>query len=171
VINFNLNLNRYRIFLTSMLNLRPHHLIDIIRNIGQNRPVVAHPYGHAQHTITKAIIDGTEQEIRFVVDADDLCKPCIHLTSEGICKDVLPQLERKVWKQQYNDELDHRVLEHLGLQEGVVVTLNEFLKLIESKLTGLIPVCTHPKEDEGSRRQGIEKGIEKLRGGDGVSGR
>jgi hypothetical protein len=73
-----------------MIKLRPHHLIDIIRNIGQERPVVPHPYGHAQHTITQAILDGAEQEILLTIGADDLCKPCIHLSREGICDDVLP---------------------------------------------------------------------------------
>ena len=146
-----------------MLHLRPHHLIDMIRNIGQDRPVIPHPYGHAQHIITRDILSGAEHEIRFVVGADDLCKPCIHLTAEGICRDILPQLEHTVSKQQYNDELDHKVLEHLGLQEGMTITLNEFLHLMENNLNGLIPICTHPKEDVFTRQQGLERGIRILK--------
>jgi hypothetical protein len=142
-----------------MLRLRPHHLIDIIRNIGQERPVVPHPYGHAQHIVTRAILDGTEHEVMLTVGADDLCQPCIHLTAEGLCNDILAQLEYGFLKQQYNDELDSRVLEYLGLEENSVVHMNDFLNLVESKISGLVSICTHPKEDEISRREGLEKGL------------
>ncbi|MBN1790597.1 MAG: DUF1284 domain-containing protein [Bacteroidales bacterium] len=148
-----------------MLHIRPHHLIDIIRNIGQGRPVVPHPYGHAQHTITQTILAGTVREISFVIGADDLCKPCIHLTAEGICKDILPQLEYRVLKQEYNDDLDRRVMEYLGLKENATVSLAAFLDMIEKNMAGLVTVCTHPKEDESSRRFGLEKGIAFVRGG------
>ncbi len=154
-----------------MLHIRPHHLIDIIRNIGQGRPVVPHPYGHAQHTITQAILAGTEHEISLLIGADDLCKPCIHLTAEGICEDILPQLEYRVLKQEYNDDLDHRVMEYLGLKENTVVSLATFLDMIEKNMAGLVTICTHPKEDESSRRFGLKKGITILRRGDGEMGR
>jgi hypothetical protein len=154
-----------------MLLLRPHHLIDIIRNIGQGRPVEPHPYGHAQHIITRAILDGTEYEIRFTVGADDLCRPCIHLTAEGWCEDILPQLENRVLKQVYNDDLDHRVMEYLGLKEDSVITLSAFLDLIAKNLSGLVAICTHPKEDENSRRFGLENGIAILRARNWENGR
>jgi hypothetical protein len=142
-----------------MLQLRPHHLIDIIRNIGQKRPIEPHPYGHAQHIITQAILDGRVHEIRFIVGADDLCKPCIHLTGEGLCNDVLPQLEFRVLKQEYNDALDRRVLEFLDLEEGTVIHLKDFLGLMGQHLNELAKICTHPKEDEGERRVGLEIGM------------
>jgi hypothetical protein len=142
-----------------MLKLRPHHLIDIIRNIGQNRPLIPHPYGHAQHTITQAILDGTVHEILLIVGADDICKPCIHLTEEGLCNDILPQLKHTLLKQDYNDKLDHRVLKFLDLKEGSVIQLKDFLHIIETNISGLISVCTHPKEDKRSRRDGIIKGL------------
>jgi hypothetical protein len=148
-----------------MLKLRPHHLIDIIRNIGQNRPVVPHAYGHSQHIITRSILDGTEHEILLTVGADDLCKPCIHLTDEGLCNDILSQLKHTVWKQQYNDELDRRVLKFLDLEEGSIIQLNDFLQTIETNITGLVPICTHPKENKRLRRDGIIKGLILLKQG------
>jgi len=154
-----------------MLHIRPHHLIDIIRNIGQGRPVAPHPYGHEQHTITRNILAGTEREVSFVNGADDLCKPCIHLTAEGICEDILPQLEYRVLKQRYNDDLDRKVMEYLGLKENSVIALDAFLSMIEKNMTGLVTICTHPKENESSRRFGLENGIAILRGGDGEKGR
>ena len=145
-----------------MLQLRPHHLIDIVRNIGQDRPLVPHPYGHAQHIITQAILDGNEREFMLVVRADDLCKPCHHLTPEGICNDVLSQLEVTVWKQEYNDALDHRLFEFFGLQEGSIISLSDFLMLVESRFEAILPLCLHPKEDPASRREGLRKGLDRL---------
>ena len=142
-----------------MLQLRPHHLIDIVRNIGQNRPLVPHPYGHAQHIITQSLLDGSEKEIRLVAEADDLCKPCIHLTPGGKCNDILSQLEEPVLKQDYNDGLDWRLLGFFGLKEGNIVSLTDFLQLIESRFEELMPLCLHPKENMSDRREGIAEGI------------
>jgi hypothetical protein len=142
-----------------MLQLRPHHLIDIIRNIGHNRPLVPHPYGHAQHLVTRKILEGSESWIRLVVGADDLCGPCIHLTGSGLCDDILPQLDKPVPKQTYNDELDHRLLTFLGLQEDSLISPADFFNLIESRFDELIPVCLHPKEDPAYRREGLRKGL------------
>jgi len=146
-----------------MLHLRPHHLIDIIRNIGQERPVIPHAYGHAQHTITRAMLEGEINEIRLTIGSDDLCQPCIHLSPEGLCRDLLPQLEYPLRKQQYNDELDRQVLAFLNLEDGVVMRLADFLDLMEDQLEGLTAICTHPKENMESRKTGMINGVDLLR--------
>jgi hypothetical protein len=146
-----------------MLQLRPHHLIDIIRNIGQDRPLMPHPYGHAQHTITQSLLDGSETEIRLVAEADDLCKPCVHLTPGGICDDLLPQMEVPVRKQDYNDTLDRRLFDFFSLPVGVMISLDDFLRLIENRFDELLPLCLHPKENMSDRREGLRKGLERLR--------
>ena len=142
-----------------MLHLRPHHLIDIIRNIGLNRPLAPHPYGHAQHLVTRKIMDGSENEIRMVVGADDLCAPCIHLTKTGLCDDILPQFDFPARKQTYNDELDHRLLVFLGLREDSTVSLPEFLWMIDNRIDEIVPLCLHPKEDTTYRKEGLRRGL------------
>ena len=146
-----------------MLHIRPHHLIDIVRNIGQGRPVVPHPYGHAQHVITRAILDGSGREFVLVARADDLCKPCMHLTRDGVCDDNLSQLEEPVSKQEYNDTLDRRLLAFFGYREGDRVTLDDFLDRISERFEELLPLCVHPKEDLTARREGLLRGVKALR--------
>jgi hypothetical protein len=146
-----------------MLHLRPHHLIDIIRNIGQGRPVIPHAYGHAQHTITWAMMEGEINEIRLTIGSDDLCQPCIHLSPEGLCKDILPQLEYTLGKQQYNDELDRQVLAFLCLEDGAVIRLADFLNLMEDQLEELTAICLHPKEILEKRKAGMINGVAFLR--------
>jgi len=145
-----------------MLHLRPHHLIDIIRNIGHDRPQIPHPYGHNQHLITNAILKGTENEIVFILEADDLCKPCIHLTKNGLCDDVLPQLEKVVFKQVYNDKLDRKLFEILELKKDTPMLLQHFLTILDENLEVLVPICMHPKESEIYRKEGLIKGLLKL---------
>jgi hypothetical protein len=104
-----------------MLNLRPHHLIDIIR------------------------------------------QPCIHLSPEGLCRDILPQLEYALGKQQYNDELDRQVLAFLNLEDGAVIRLADFLDLMEDQLEGITAICTHPGENMENRKTGMINGVDLLR--------
>lgn len=147
----------------AVLTLRPHHLIDIIRNIGQKRPVSAHPYGHDQHNITRRIMENRDEQVRFKSAADDVCAPCMHLDLNGQCNDVLPQFEHRVMKQKYNDELDTTLLDFLRINENTVMTVSEFVDLIETNLEDLVPLCTHPGESFESRRDGLVNGIKQLR--------
>lgn len=146
-----------------MIRLRPHHLIDIIRNIGQDRPVEPHPYGHAQHLITQSLLDGDDHQIMLVGEADDLCAPCKRLNGEGHCEDMLPQLEIGVSKQKYNDVLDNRLFRFFDLEPGCVVSLGSFLVMIQGRFDEVIPVCLHPMEDFDLRRDGLRKGLVKLK--------
>jgi hypothetical protein len=98
----------------------------------------------------------------LVCGADDICKPCRHLTREGICDDVLSQLEAAPRKQDYNDALDRRLFGFFGLQEGSVVSLSGFLMRIESRFGEILPLCLHPEEDLTARSQGMRRGLDRL---------
>lgn len=146
-----------------MIRLRPHHLIDIIRNIGHERPVEPHPFGHAQHLITGMLLDGNNHEIMLVAEADDLCAPCEHLNDSGQCRHNLPQLEVNVSKQKYNDALDGRLFRFFELEPGSVISLRRFLVMIQSRFEEVVPLCLHPEEDFDYRRDGLRKGLVKLK--------
>lgn len=145
-----------------MLQLRPHHILDIVRNIGHNRPIEPHPLGHNVHGITLEIIDSPDQPLKLVVEAYDICTPCTKLNADLICMDVLPQCDDKPSKQTYNDALDLKVLQFLDLKEGMQLTIRQYLQIVNSKLEGIEKVCTHPKEDENYRLEGLRKGLQKL---------
>jgi len=147
-----------------VITLRPHHLIDIIRNIGLGRPMTPHPYGHSQHIVTRMIVDGTVKAIRLAVTPDDVCKSCIHLTDDGQCDDVMPQPEYPLKKQTYNDNLDQRLVALLDLDECTTITPADFTRLIQSRFDDVIPVCLHPGEDITRRREGLKKGLKILGG-------
>jgi hypothetical protein len=145
-----------------MLRLRPHHILDIVRNIGNTRPVTPHEYGHLVHTITEIIIRDPNLLCELVVSNDDICTPCRMLTKEGQCEDILAQLEEPVSKQEYNDELDRRLLALLSIEQGTTMKLTDYLSLVITSFDAVVSICTHPKEDRETRKNGLRNGIEML---------
>lgn len=148
------------------MKLRPHHVLDIIADYGHGAEFKPHPYGHAVHTVARAILAQVERQIEFVVGADEICRPCIHLQSDGRCDDVLSQLDPPISKQAYNDDLDTRVLNYLGLESSESMTIRKYLEIVARHLPGLEEICTHPGEDRATRLQGLQQGVARL----GISG-
>ena len=143
------------------MRLRPHHLLDIITQHGAGVPFAPHPYGHAVHTVAAAVLADPDVAIAFVVGADDICSPCRHLI-DGRCDDVLSQLDPPIAKQDYNDDLDRRVLVHLGMAEGSALTFAGFLEVVREHLAGIEQVCTHPREVPSERLSRLTSGLRKL---------
>ena len=145
-----------------MLNLRPHHILDIVRNIGNDRPIVPHEYGHLVHKITLEIISNIDVQCKLVISNDDICGPCKMLTIEKECLDVLHQLDPPISKQTYNDDLDRKIMTFLSLKQNTVLTIRQYLTKVKNNMDDIVNICTHPKEDKGSRKTGLIKGIDKL---------
>ena len=145
-----------------MTKLRPHHILDIVRNIGNDRPIVPHEYGHRVHEFTKALIEDAGLQCMLVVENDDICKPCRNLSADNQCSDILRQLETPISKQDYNDRLDERILAFLHLKPNAVLTVSDYLSQVLANIDPMVEICTHPKEDKNTRREGLVKGMKKL---------
>jgi hypothetical protein len=149
-----------------IIELRPHHLLDIIRDYGDGIVYQPHEDGHALHLVAGEVLERLDQEIIFVIAADSICRPCRRLRRDGSCADVLSQLAEPVSKQSYNDALDRRLWDYLELDRGNRLTVRQFLKQVSRRLAGLERLCAHPGEDEAARRAGMQKGLARL----GISG-
>jgi len=145
------------------MRLRPHHLLDIITQYGSGAPFGPSPYGHAVHTVAEAVLADPSSTIELVVDADDICAPCKHLV-DGRCDDVLGQLDPPSSKQDYNDDLDRRVLAHLGIARGAVMTFGRYVQAVADRLEGIEQVCAHPGEDPARRLADLTAGLHRLQG-------
>lgn len=143
----------------SALELRPHHLIDILRDYGKRRVFEPHPYGHQVHTVAACVRDDLDIEIDFVIGADSICEGCIHLQPDTSCDDVLAQLDPAPSKQAYNDALDARVFETLGLEPGCRMTARGFFQVVAEHMPAIAAVNTHPGEDPATRLQGVQDGL------------
>jgi hypothetical protein len=144
------------------MQLRPHHLIDIVTDYGHGVEFRPHPYGHALHSVAAQVLADMTVEIELVLAADDICSPCCHLQPGGLCDDVLSQLAEPVSKQAYNDALDGRLFPYLGVQPGTRLTMREFLGRLQERIPGIVQICTHPGEEQADRLQGLREGLERL---------
>jgi hypothetical protein len=143
------------------MKLRPHHLLDIITQYGQGRPFEPSDYGHAVHTVARLVLADQTQQAEMVVGADDICAPCRNLL-EGCCTDVVSSLDPPVSKQDYNDDLDRRVLGHLGLEAGQVLTIRAFADRTLDRLQDLEQVCSHPGEEPAARLRDLRQGLQRM---------
>ncbi len=144
------------------IELRPHHLLDIVRDYGHGIVYQPHAYGHALHLVAAEVLARPDQEIIFVIAADSICRPCRNLRSDGSCADILSQLAEPISKQSYNDALDRRLWAYLELDRGNRLRVRQFLERVNQRLAGLEKVCSHPGEDEAFRRDGMQKGLARL---------
>jgi hypothetical protein len=141
--------------------LRPHHLLDILRDYGYGIRCEPHEYGHALHVVAERVMADPDREVEFVVAADDICRPCRNLRADGSCADTMERDGKTVSKQIYNDALDRRLWTHLGLEKTNRMTAREFFRLVAERLDGIEDVCTHPGEEKIYRKNGLVEGLRK----------
>lgn len=67
-------------------------------------------------------------------------------------------------KQEYNDALDHRLLEFLGMAEGQTMTFREYVTVLRNHVDGLAEQCAHPGESVVERAALLQRGLAKLEG-------
>lgn len=143
--------------------LRPHHILDIVTDFGKGSTTYQpHHYGHSLHIVAPKLLSGTDQKIKLVLAADDVCTGCKHLLPDGRCQDVLAQLKPSPSKQSYNDVLDSRIFDLLALEPGTILTFREYLVKVNEKTPGIESICTHPKEKMDERLNGLINGLKKL---------
>ena len=144
------------------MQLRPHHILDIISAYGKGIEYQPHPYGHSLHIVAPRLLSSLDMKIKLVLNADDICEGCEHLLPDGKCKDVLAQLSPSPSKQAYNDVLDSRLFDDLSIEPDSVITTREYLKAVNKKVPGIEKICTHPKENQQERLNGLVSGLIKL---------
>jgi len=144
------------------MRLRPHHTIDIVSSYGRGAEFKPSAYGHAVHTVAAVILADLDTQVEFIVGADEICQPCKHLKPDGLCDDVLSNLDPPLSKQEYNDDLDRRLFAHFGIEPGTVMTVRQYLEMVNEHVPGIEAICTHPKEDPEQRLEGLTQGLTKL---------
>ena len=144
--------------------LRPHHLLDILKDYAPDddpdyRPA---PGENGVRSVTRALAASLDTEVEFVVGPDTICEPCSHLKPGGKCDRILDRHKPPQPIDEYNDDLDRRLLACLGLTAGARMTLRRFLVLVNARVPGLEAVCTHPTEERAARLAGLIAGLTRL---------
>jgi hypothetical protein len=151
-----------------MIAIKPHHFVDIVRAVGegrtQNEP---HPYGHALHSVTAAILADLCVSLRIELGADDICLPCCH-NIDGLCDDTIDTSFRPLAprsKREWNLRIDRRWCERLGLCPGDQLTVRVLCLLLRDRagdLTDIYPEL--PLQHIAERQSSLIKGLTRLLG-------
>ena len=144
------------------MKLRPHHLLDIVTEYDPDHPPVPAESGNAVHRIARELPDRLDEPAEFVIGPDDICAPCRHLQADGRCERILQRHVPPQPIDEYNDPLDARILEYLGMHEGESMILRAFLQRVAESLPGIEEVCTHPTQCREDRVAGLRRGLKRL---------
>ncbi len=144
------------------MKLRPHHILDIISAFGKGVEYTPHPYGHSLHIVAPRLLSDLDLKIELVLGTDAICEGCKHLQGDGKCQDVLGQLTPSPSKQAYNDVLDCRLFDDLNIAPCTMISTRGYLEAVNKKLPGIEKICTHPKEDQQDRLNGLISGLIEL---------
>lgn len=113
-----------------MIKIRPHHLLDIIRDFGNQDEVTEHPWGASLTSITQEILADIDQKVEFVMGVDAICETCSQLRGE-ICE---AKISRDLLMRDYNDRIDRELFDALQLKPGSQLAVREFLQLVGNDL-------------------------------------
>ena len=150
--------------MSDVINIKPHHFIDIITKYGAGTLSFSpHPYGHAVHSVAKNIIENHDSLLEIDLGADDICKPCIHNIS-GICDDTIDTSYRSAAPQsmrEWNLLIDRRWCKRLGIGQGdrlSAIRLCEKIRDMKGDITGIYREI--PAHLTAERLLNLGKGIE-----------
>ncbi len=143
------------------IDLRPHHLLDIVRDFkpDEDPGYVRTPGENGVRTVVRMLTDSSDFPARFIIGPDFICAPCSHLQPNGRCDRILDRHDPPQAMDDYNDPLDARILDYLGLARGVRMPVRRFLEIVNERLPGIEDVCTHPTEQRSARRQRLMDGM------------
>lgn len=129
--------------------IKPHHLLDILKLYGKGIEnfIPDIEYEHNFYKIANMVVNGQIKFIKFTRDSDDICIPCKYCKS-GRCSDVVAFLDGYS-KDQYNKEIDDKLLEILGLHFNMDYSFENILELLSKELNYYLfeKVWTHEQED------------------------
>ena len=145
------------------MELRIHHIFDIIRDIGKNKILEKHEYCHSYHIIANKILNKEFETIKIIVKNDDVCRGFVKLYDEK-CIDIIDHRKVYLKKEEFNNFLDNKIIKVLKIKNGDTYTFKEILQLTEEYVKNIEYIykgndIIHTNE----RKKNVEKGLLKLR--------
>lgn len=129
--------------------IKTHHLLDILKLYGKGIEKFAPyiNYGHDFYKVANMIVGKEVQFIKFARNCDDICRPCKYCKNEK-CSDVVSFLDGYS-KDDYNKEIDDKLVEVLGLNFDKDYSFKDILGLFSRELNYHLfkKVWKHEKED------------------------
>lgn len=140
-----------------MIKIRPHHLLDLVRDYGNNYKKPPHPWGASVKSVSDLVFSDIHQVVVLVMGVDSICQTCRKL-NDGICE---ANINEDLLMRDYNDPLDERLFSSLEIRPGDRLTVYAFLKLVSERMF-VLELFNSPSNKKHVRRQGTELALMKF---------
>ena len=140
-----------------MIKIRPHHLLDIIRDFGNEVKRETHPWGASLASVTQIILSNIDQEIEFVMGVDSICTTCSKLNGH-ICE---AQINNELLMRDYNDRIDQALFSALKIVPNTKLPVVEFLRKINNNIE-VLNLFDSPSNNPMVRMNGTKSALDKL---------
>jgi len=140
-----------------MIKIRPHHLLDIIRDFGNEVKRETHPWGASLAIVSQSILSDINQNVEFVMGVDSICKTCSKLNGD-ICEATI---NNELLMCDYNDRLDIALFSALNIVPGDSLPVIEFLRLINKNID-VLNFFNSPSNNPITRKHGTMSAFNKL---------
>ena len=152
--------------MSDAIRIKPHHFIDVLSAIGRGQTTFEpHPYGHALHSVARAILDDRDINLRIELGADDICLPCRH-NIDGLCDDTIDTSFRPTApesKREWNLIIDRRWCERLGVQQDDQLTAYDLCSRIRDRASDISDIYREIPSDRTAERQAkLHRGVTKF---------
>ena len=143
----------------STIRLRPHHLLDIVRDYGNGiEKKKTHSWGASVAEVTEKVLSNIDQVIILVSQVDSICETCSKLENQ-ICE---ARINENLLMREYNDDLDSRLFDRMKLEEGQRISIRDFLLLVKKDLNNIVDLFTSPNNNPAIRLEGTRLALKKL---------
>ena len=142
----------------TMIKIRPHHLLDILRDYGNEVKRDFHPFGASLKEITNDILSDINQNIRLVSRVDSICVTCSKLEN-SICK---ARINDDLLMREYNDDLDDNLFDIMDISPGSELSVRNFLEIVENRMSSILTQFSSPNNSPKVRETGTTIAIRKL---------
>lgn len=146
-----------------MQELRIHHFFDMLRDYGAKKEIRPHDYGHSYHLIAEKIYSNKLDKIKLVISNDDVCEDCSK-SEDGHCIDTISHRTDFPLKEDFNNHIDHRIMEKMKLKENEIISFEELLEKAELYINEMEWIYEGNDPDHTEiRRENVIKGVLKTR--------
>ena len=110
------------------VRIRPHHLLDILRDYGNEVERDTHPFGASLKEVADNVLSRIDQNISLVSGVDSVCISCSKL-QDGICT---AKIDDDLMMRDYNDSLDDKLFRAMRIPQGSEMTVRSFLEIVNN---------------------------------------
>jgi len=142
-----------------IIKIRPHHLLDIIRDYGNKVEKEPHNFGASLKKVADDILSDIDQTIRLVANVDSICITCSKLKN-NIC---LAEINNELLMRDYNDKLDSSLFDVMKLSPNTEIKVRSFLKIVNNNISSVLSQFTIPSNNPEVRKTGTIIALVKLK--------